>query len=310
MSVVGALKALLKKCTLCPRNCRVDRAAGEKGFCGLSDEILMDCAMAHFGEEPPLTGTGGAGTVFLSSCNLKCIYCQNYRISHRAAGTSLDAAGLAKVMLDLQARGCHNIEPVTPTPQLPGIIEALLTARSQGLTVPFVYNCGGYESPDVIGMLDGVVDIYLPDFKYGLDEDGLMLSGVGDYPRWAAAALREMVRQVGEALEMEGDIARRGVLIRHLVLPGKTENSMAVLDMIREHVSPAVALSLMSQYTPIPAVRSHPVLGRRVSRAEYDRVVRYALDSGFENVFVQEVDERHLSPDFGREYPFQWEDEK
>jgi len=310
MSVVAALKARLKKCTLCPRECRVDRTAGEKGFCGLSGEILMDCATAHFGEEPPLSGTGGAGTIFLSSCNLKCVYCQNFQISHRADGKCVDAAGLAKVMLALQAQGCHNIEPVTPTPQLPGIIEALLIARAQGLRVPFVYNCGGYESPDVIGMLDGLVDIYLPDFKYGLDEEGSMLSGVGDYPRHAAAAIREMVRQTGEGLETEGGVARRGVLIRHLVLPGKTANSMAVLDRIREHVSPAVTLSLMSQYTPIPAVRSHPVLGRRVSRAEYDRVVRYALDSGFENVFVQEVDERHLSPDFNREEPFQWEKEK
>lgn len=269
----------------------------------------MDCAAAHFGEEPPLSGTGGAGTIFLSSCNLKCVYCQNYQISHRASGTVMEAAGLAKVMLDLQARGCHNIEPVTPTPQLPGIIEALLMARSSGLTIPFVYNCGGYESPDVIGMLDGLVDIYLPDFKYGLDEEGRMLSGVGDYSGHAAAAIREMVRQTGTNLEMEGGVARRGVLIRHLVLPGKTANSTAVLDLIRERVSTAVTLSLMSQYTPIPAVRSHPVLGRRVSRAEYDRVVRYALDSGFENIYVQEVDERHLSPDFARKEPFDWEDE-
>jgi len=308
MPVVAALKALLKKCTLCPRNCRVDRTAGEKGVCGLSGRILMDCATAHFGEEPPLSGTGGAGTIFLSSCNLKCVYCQNYQISHRASGMGMDAAGLAKVMLDLQVRGCHNVEMVTPTPQLPGIIEALLMARSSGLTIPFVYNCGGYESPDVIAMLDGLVDIYLPDFKYGLDEEGRMLSGAGDYSGHAAAAVREMVRQRGTRLEMEGGVARRGVLIRHLVLPGKTANSMAALDRIREHVSTAVTLSLMSQYTPIPAVRSHPVLGRRITRAEYDRVVRYALDSGFESVYVQEVDERHLSQDFDRKEPFAWEE--
>lgn len=308
MSVVAALRARLKKCTLCPRNCRVDRTAGERGACGLSGEIQLDCAMAHFGEEPPLSGTGGAGTLFLSSCNLRCVYCQNHQISHRAAGTGWTASGLAGVMLDLQARGCHNVEAVTPTPQIPGLVEALLTARSRGLTVPFVYNCGGYESPDVIGLLDGLVDIYLPDFKYGLDGEGLALSGAGDYPRIAEAAIREMVGQAGEELETEGAVARRGVIIRHLVLPGKTENSMAVLDRIGERISTAVTLSLMSQYTPIPEVRSHPVLGRRVTRAEYDRVVRYALDSGFENVFVQEADERHLSPDFDRKEPFEWKE--
>ena len=268
----------------------------------------MDRAMAHFGEEPPLSGTGGAGTLFLSSCNLRCVYCQNHQISHRAAGTGWTAAGLAEVMLDLQARGCHNIEAVTPTPQLPGLVEALLAARLRGLTIPFVYNCGGYESPDVIGLLDGLVDIYLPDFKYGLDGEGLALSGAGDYPRIAEAAILEMVRQTGEGLEMEGAVARKGVIIRHLVLPGKTENSMAVLDRIGERISTAVTLSLMSQYTPIPAVRSHPVLGRRVTRAEYERVLRYALDSGFENIFVQEVDERHLSPDFDRKEPFEWKE--
>ena len=160
-----ALKAVLKKCVLCPRYCRVDRPAGEKGACGLSDGIFMDSAMAHFGEEPPLSGTGGAGTIFLSSCNLKCLYCQNYQISHRISGERLDEEGLGRIMLALQKQGCHNVELVTPTPQLPGIIEALFIARQQGLTIPFVYNCGGYESVDIISMLKGLVEIYLTDFK-------------------------------------------------------------------------------------------------------------------------------------------------
>ena len=267
----------------------------------------MDCAMAHFGEEPPLSGSRGAGTIFLSSCNLKCIYCQNYQISHRINGESLSAEGLARVMLALQEQGCHNIDLVTPTPQLPGIIEALLIARQQGLTLPFIYNCGGYESPDMIRMLNGLVDIYLPDFKYGLDQEGLMLSGVNDYPRYAVASIREMIRQTGRNLELEEGIAKKGVLIRHLILPGKIENSLAVLDLIKKHLSSAVSLSLMSQYTPIPAVRDHPLLYRRVSRAEYDQVVHYALDSGFENIFVQDADERHLSPDFEKKQPFPWE---
>ena len=307
MPNIESLKAVLKKCVLCPRQCRVDRTAGETGSCGLSDGIVMDCAMAHFGEEPPLSGSRGAGTIFLSSCNLKCIYCQNYQISHRINGESLSAEGLARVMLALQEQGCHNIDLVTPTPQLPGIIEALLIARQQGLTLPFIYNCGGYESPDMIRMLNGLVDIYLPDFKYGLDDEGLLLSGVNDYPRYAVTSIREMIRQTGRNLELEEGIAKKGVLIRHLILPGKIENSMAVLDLIKKHISSAVSLSLMSQYTPIPAVRDHPLLHRRVSRAEYDQVVHYALDSGFENIFVQEADERHLSPDFEKKQPFSWE---
>jgi putative pyruvate formate lyase activating enzyme len=159
----------------------------------------------------------------------------------------------------------------------------------------------------MIRMLNGLVDIYLPDFKYGLDDEGLLLSGVNDYPRYAVASIREMIRQTGRNLEMEEGIAKKGVLIRHLILPGKIENSMAVLDLIKKHISSAVSLSLMSQYTPIPAVRDHPLLHRRVSRAEYDQVVHYALDSGFENIFVQEADERNLSPDFEKKQPFPWE---
>lgn len=310
MSNIEALKAVLKKCVLCPRHCRVDRTAGEKGACGLSGGIVMDCAMAHFGEEPPLSGTGGAGTIFLSSCNLKCLYCQNYQISHRISGQRLDAKGLARIMLDLQEQGCHNVEPVTPTPQLPGIIEALFIARQKGLTVPFVYNCGGYESNNIIRRLKGLVDIYLPDFKYGIEEEGQMLSGVDDYPQQAVASIQEMISQVGEELELADGIARRGMLIRHLILPGKIENSLAVLDLIKRRLSTAVAVSLMSQYTPIPAVRNHPLLGRRVSRTEYDQVIHYALNSGFDSLYIQAVDGRHCSPDFENKQPFHWERER
>lgn len=304
---LATLKDLLNHCTLCPRQCCVNRRAGEAGFCRLSDRLLFDCAMAHHGEEPPLSGTGGAGTIFLSSCNLQCCYCQNHQISHGAKGGWLTAAEMARVMLDLQQQGCHNVEPVTPTPQLPGIVEALGIARARGLTIPLVYNCGGYESPEIISLLNGLVEIYLPDFKYGLDEEGRMMSGVGDYPRYAADAIREMVRQVGDGLETDDGIAKRGVLIRHLILPGKIENSMAVLDLIKRHISVSVALSLMSQYTPMPKVRRHPHLGRRLTHNEYHRVLDYALGLGFENIFIQEVDGRSCAPDFERDAPFQWD---
>jgi putative pyruvate formate lyase activating enzyme len=298
---------ILKYCVLCPRRCGADRTAGEVGFCGLPGHLVVDCALPHLGEEPPLSGRYGSGTIFFSSCNLRCVFCQNHQISHSTAGKTITPAGLARMMLALQDERCHNINAVTPTPQMPLVIEGLRLARKQGLTVPFVYNCGGYEDPDIIRRLAGDVDIYLPDFKYGSDETAHLLSGVGDYVAFTVAALEEMARQVGEGLHLDDDIATGGLLIRHLVLPGLVENSIAALDLIRSHLSPEVALSIMSQYTPIPAVKHHPLLGRRVTRQEYQVVVDYALALGFENLYLQEVNERHLSPDFGQEKPFSWE---
>jgi putative pyruvate formate lyase activating enzyme len=216
-------------------------------------------------------------------------------------------AGLARMMLALQDEGCHNINVVTPTPQAPLIIEGLRLARIKGLAIPFVYNCGGYEDPEIIRCLDGDVDIYLPDFKYGSDEIARLLSDVGDYVAFAVAALKEMARQVGEGLYLDDGIATGGLLIRHLVLPGFVENSIAALDLIRSHLSPEVALSIMSQYTAVPAVKHHPLLGRRVTRQEYQAVVGHALALGFENLYLQEVDERHLSPDFRQDQPFRWD---
>lgn len=304
---VESLRRSLKRCVLCPRFCRVDRSAGEEGFCRLGAGMVMSSALPHHGEEPPLSGRRGAGTIFLSSCNLRCVYCQNFQISHTPAGRPVSEEALAGIMLELQAQGCHNIEPVTPTPHLPGIMASLLIARGRGLALPFVFNCGGYEREKIIGLLEGMVDIYLPDFKYGLDEAGQRFSGVPDYPRRALSSLREMVRQVGDTLEVEDGIARRGVLVRHLVLPGLVDNSLAVLRTIRENLSASVPLSLMAQYTPTPAVAGHPLIGRRVSRREYERVVDAACDLGFEELYTQEVDERQLTPDFARERPFDWD---
>jgi putative pyruvate formate lyase activating enzyme len=302
--IIPQLLELYRSCTLCPRACRVDRTKGELGYCRLPSDIVMDCALSHHGEEPPLSGTGGAGTIFLASCNLGCVYCQNYQISHSAKGRLLTVIELARIMIDLQKSGCHNVEPVTPTPQTPLVMEALCLARAQGLTVPLVYNCGGYENPDVIHLLDGMVDIYLPDFKYGLEEDARMFSDAPDYSKFAVASLQEMVRQVGDDLDVENGIASRGVIIRHLVLPGRLENSKEALRLLRGEVSARIPISLMSQYTPVPKVRSHPLLGRRVTASEYHEIVEFALRLGFENLFIQEVDDRALTPDFKREHPF------
>ena len=302
--IIQALLDLYKSCTLCPRTCRINRTKGELGYCRLPADIVMDCALAHHGEEPPLSGTRGAGTIFLSSCNLGCIYCQNYQISHSAQGRHLTVLQLAKVMLDLQKKGCHNIEPVTPTPQAPLVLEALCMARMQGLTVPFVYNCGGYENPDVIRLLDGMVDVYLPDFKYGLEKDSVDFSAAPEYPRFALDSLKEMENHVGDNLELKNGVAQRGIIIRHLVLPGRIENSKEALRLIKKKISTSVFLSLMSQYTPIPKVRQHSILKRRITKSEYEQVIYYALKLGFDNVFVQEVNIDELTPDFNDENPF------
>lgn len=301
---VSRLKEIFKDCVLCPRACHVDRASGQLGYCRLPAKIVMDCALAHHGEEPPLSGKRGAGTIFLSSCNLGCVYCQNYQISQSTEGRQLDTVQLMEVMLDLQNRHCHNIEPVTPTPQAPLVMEALFLARERGLTIPFVYNCGGYENPDVIGLLDGMVDIYLPDFKYGLEEDAVEFSAAPGYPRFALDSLKEMVRQVGDDLELENGVAKKGVIVRHLVLPGKIENSKEVLKLIKKEISLNVPISLMSQYTPVAPVRQHPLLGRRINKDEYKQVLDFALKLGFKNLFIQEVNEYKLTPDFDREKPF------
>lgn len=306
---VEYLARILRRCVLCPQMCRVDRTAGAQGVCRLGAGMVMSSALPHHGEEPPLSGTRGAGTIFFSSCNLRCVFCQNYQISHTAEGRLVSVDDVAGIMLDLEARGCHNIEPVTPTPHLAGIMAALFLARRRGLRVPLVWNCSGYEREGVVRLLEGMVDIYLPDFKYGIDEAGLDFSGVRDYSRHARASLREMVRQVGDALEVEDGIAKKGILVRHLVLPGRVDSSLAVLRTIRE-VSPAIPLSLMAQYTPVPAVSRHPLLGRRVMREEYERVVEAALDMGFEELYTQEVDERALTPDFDLDRPFAWDEEK
>jgi len=300
---IAALKKLFKNCALCPRRCHVDRTKGQRGFCRLTDKVVLDCALPHFGEEPPLSGTQGAGTIFFSSCNLRCVYCQNYQISHQVKGRELDSVALAQVMIDLQEQGCHNVEPVTPTPQTPLIMEALFLARNQCLKIPFVYNCGGYEDPQVIKLLEGMVDIYLPDFKYGCAEDGAAFSAVADYPDYALSSLKEMVRQVGAELEMENGVATRGIIVRHLVLPGKVENSREVFRLLKE-ISTQITVSLMAQYTPIGRVHDHPQLKRRITAAEYQQVLDYALELGFENLFVQEVNESHLVPDFDRDRPF------
>ena len=303
---IEKLNNILVNCTLCPRMCQINRAAGEKGFCNLGKEMIISAALPHHGEEPPFSGDKGAGTIFFSSCNLRCIYCQNYQISHTTKGYQVSVQQLSDIMLELQKLGCHNIEPVTPTPHIPGIMEAFLTAKRRGLHLPLVFNCGGYERREIISLLSGLVAVYLPDFKYGIAKIGKDLSGVDDYPDQALLSLQEMVDQVGDTLTLdENKIAVSGIIVRHLVLPGYIENSIEALRMIRR-VSASLPLSIMAQYTPMGAVENHPFLHRRITKEEYEWVVHTALDLGFEEIYTQDVDDRTLNPDFNSDYPFAW----
>ena len=256
-------------CKLCPRQCGVDRTAGQTGFCGCSDVALVAKSMLHKWEEPALAGAGGSGAIFFGGCTLGCSYCQNRTISKRPVGKPMDSAQLRSLMEDLIAQGAENIDLVTPTHFLPTILPAL----EKPLPVPVVYNCGGYERTETIRALAGKVDIYLPDMKYGDNALGKILSGAADYFEVATAAIREMVRQTGPA-QWQGEKLLRGVVIRHLILPGQVENSLKVLDWIGETFAPGeVLVSLMRQYTPIPGMQ--PPFDRRVTDEEYQAVLSW-----------------------------------
>lgn len=213
---------------------------------------------------------------------------------------------LTQLMLSLQEEGCHNIEVVTPTPHTPFIVASLIKARLEGLTLPFVHNGGGYEEPSTLKLMEGLVDIYMPDFKFGNKDTALRYANAPDYVIKTVTAIKEMAKQVGETLVIEDGIARRGLLIRHLVLPGELENSLQVLRTIRDEISTEVPLSLMSQYTPTPQVKGKSPLNRRVFREEYERIVEAALDIGFDLLYIQDINDKHLMPDFNREKPFDW----
>jgi putative pyruvate formate lyase activating enzyme len=260
----------------------VDRTASERGFCGGGDKARVAKTMLHNWEEPVLAGSGGSGAVFFGGCTLGCIYCQNRAISAAPTGTEVDAKALRGMMEDLIARGADNIDLVTPTHFLPTVAQAL----AEKLPVPVVYNCGGYERAEILQCLEGKVDIYLPDLKYGDNALAARLSDAGNYVQYATSAILEMYRQTGP-VRLEGERMRSGVLIRHLVLPGQVESSLKVLDWIGEHFRPGqVLVSLMSQYTPMPGMK--PPLDRRVTREEYDAVLSWMYLNGLEG-FTQEI---------------------
>ena len=280
-------------CALCPRQCGVNRQAGERGFCGAPAAAMVAKAMLHAWEEPALAGSGGSGAIFFGGCTLGCSYCQNRTISGAPVGKVMDSAGLRQLMEDLIARGAENIDLVTPTHYLPTIVPAL----TPKLPVPVVYNCGGYERPETIRALAGKVDIYLPDLKYADNRLAEKLSGAGDYFEVAAAAIREMVRQTG-APRWDGEKLKSGVIVRHLILPGYVENSLKVLDWLGENFAPGeILVSLMRQYTPMQGLAAP--LDRTVTEDEYQAVLSWMLLNDLEG-FTQEAEaaDAGFIPDF------------
>ncbi|MCX7750257.1 MAG: radical SAM protein [Candidatus Bipolaricaulota bacterium] len=274
-----ALAELASPCRLCPRNCGARRDRGERGFCRAGLLPWVASFGPHFGEERVLVGGGGSGTVFLSGCNLGCLFCQNFSISHLGEGEEIPVEELARILLHLQEIGCANANFVTPTHQAPQVVAALARAAEEGLALPVVWNCGGYESVEALRLLEGVVDIYMPDFKYGESGVGARLSGVPDYPARAKEALREMHRQVGD-LVVEGGVAVRGLLVRHLVLPEGLSGTEAVLRFLRDEISPDTFVNLMAQYYPAGRAWEVPELRRRITRDEFAHALRLARELG------------------------------
>lgn len=280
----------MSNCNLCPRQCGADRENGKSGICGVSGKnILAARAALHFWEEPCISGERGSGTVFFSGCPLRCVYCQNYQIAGTEVGMEISEERLKEIFLELQEKGAHNINLVTPTHYTPEIIRAIRKAKEQGLRLPIVYNCSGYEKVETLKMLKGIVNVYLTDFKYMEREAAVRYSKAPDYPEIARAALKEMMNQTGEAKFDEKGIMQSGVIVRHLLLPGHVRNARAVVKYVYETYGDQLYLSLMNQYTPLPQVKKEfPELDRRVTEREYQRLISYALEIGVENAFIQD----------------------
>jgi putative pyruvate formate lyase activating enzyme len=273
-------KKLLSSCTICPWNCYVNRLKGELGHCRSKEKAKVSSYNAHFGEEPDLVGRYGSGTIFFSHCNLDCVFCQNWEISHGGEGSEISPKNLADLMLALQGKGCHNINLVTPTPHAAAILEAVPHAVEQGLQIPFVYNSGGYDSIKTLQLLEGVIDIYMPDFKFWDAETSHYCSGTRDYPKQAREALKEMQRQVGDLKTDKDGIAYRGLLVRHLVLPNNMSGTKEIIRFLSEEISPRCKVNIMGQYYPAYEAHKHPHLDRPLSHEEFREAKKTAALSG------------------------------
>lgn len=273
-------KSMLAECRLCLRHCGVNRLIGESGKCRITSQAMVSSYGSHFGEEAPLVGSHGSGTIFFTYCNLRCVFCQNYSISQLGEGSVVDREELAGMMLSLQAKSCHNINLVSPTHVVPYILEALELAASRGLHLPLVYNTGGYDSLETLELLDGIVDIYMPDMKYSDEKTAEQLSGIKGYPQMNRAAVREMHRQVGDLQLDESGVAQRGLLVRHLVLPNRLAGTEEVVRFLAQEVSTNTYLNIMAQYHPCYKAFDIPQLARPVNRQEFSEAIDLAHQQG------------------------------
>lgn len=273
-------KEILDNCTICPRNCGVNRNVGQVGFCGATQQIEISCATLHRWEEPSISGVNGSGTIFFTHCNLQCVFCQNRQISReKSKGRAVSSTELAEIMLDLQEKGAHNINFVSATHYVPQIVEAIKLAKMLGLKVPLVYNTSAYEKPETLALLSGIIDVYLPDFKYYSTYYAKMYSGIADYPDVAKEAIAEMIAQTGAVKFDENGIIMQGTIIRHLMLPSLSGDTAQVLRYIAEHWLEVAYTSLMRQYTPLE-MEKYPEINRTITDAEYEDAVTYFRDLG------------------------------
>lgn len=287
---------MLKACHLCPRRCGINRLAGESGQCHTTSQALVSSYGPHFGEESPLVGRHGSGTIFFAYCNLSCLYCQNYSISQLGEGSTVTKEELAEMMLSLQRRGCHNINLVSPTHVVPCVLEALELAAASGLHLPLVYNSGGYDSVETLRLLDGIIDIYMPDMKYADTKTGEQLSGVKDYPRVNRAAVREMHRQVGDLKIDDSGVAERGLLVRHLVLPHGLAGTREIVSFLAQEISTDTYLNVMAQYLPCYQAFNRPQLARPLSQVEFVEAVNWARQQGLTRLDKHDFPLLRLTP--------------
>lgn len=283
------INSYMQNCTLCPRKCHANRLAGERGFCRQTAEITAARAALHFWEEPCISGECGSGTVFFSGCNLQCVFCQNHNIAIGQTGQIISPERLSEIFLELQEKGAANINLVTGAHYIPQIAYALTQAKQKGLTIPIVYNSSGYEEVSSLALLEGFVDIYLPDLKYYSPELSLRYSHATDYFEKATAAIAEMFRQVGTpCFDESTGLMKKGVIVRHLLLPEQSKDSKKILRYLHTTYKNDIYVSIMNQYTPLPQVADYPELNRRITDAEYQKVITFAEQIGIENGFIQE----------------------
>lgn len=293
---------MLDGCNLCPRNCNVNRNNNEIGYCGASNQMVIAKAYLHMWEEPCISGSVGSGTIFFSYCNLRCIFCQNYDISTLHKGNIVSINRLKEIFLELQEKGALNINLVTPTHYVPLIVEALKLAKKEGLTIPIIYNTSSYENISTIKQLEGIVDVYLPDLKYYNDEYGIKYSNCNNYFKYASSAIEEMYKQVGKCVFDNNGIIKKGVIVRHLMLPDNIEDSKNIINYLYDKYKDNICISIMNQYTPLRKLE-YGNLNRKVSNDEYDDLIDYAYDLGIRNAYIQEGETQKESfiPDFDNE---------